>query len=152
MMIRGVHTKKLRLIPDERGYLMEILRNDDEFFEKFGQVYLTTAYPGVVKGWHSHRLQTDYMTCVVGMIKLVLYDAREDSPTKNEVQEFFIGERNAMLVSIPPGVLHGFKGIGEKMSIIINTISEVYNYIDPDEIRTAWDSPDIPYDWTLKNG
>jgi dTDP-4-dehydrorhamnose 3,5-epimerase len=151
-MIDGVHTKKLHVIPDERGFLMEILRNDDEFFEKFGQVYMTSAYPGVVKGWHYHRLQTDYLTCVHGMIKLALYDARDNSPTKGEIQEFFIGERNPMLVSIPPGVLHGFKGIGTETALIVNTVTESYNYAGPDEFRVAWDSPDVPYDWALKNG
>lgn len=152
MMIKDVNTKKLCVIPDERGYLMEILRNDDKFFKKFGQVYMTTAYPSVVKGWHFHKIQTDYMTCVLGMIKLVLYDARDESPTKGQYQEFFIGERNPMLVSIPPGVLHGFKGIGDKMAIIVNTITEVYNYEKPDEHRIAWDSPDIAYNWERQNG
>lgn len=151
-MIQDVSIKKLRVIPDERGYLMEILRNDDVFFEKFGQVYMTTAYPSVVKGWHFHKLQTDYMTCIFGMIKLVLYDARDDSASKGQVQEFFIGERNPMLISIPPGVLHGFKGIGDKTAIIINTITETYNYDKPDEYRIAWDSPDIPYNWEQQNG
>lgn len=151
-MIDGVHTKKLRVIPDERGSLMEILRNDDEFFEEFGQVYMTSAYPGVVKAWHYHRLQTDYLTCVHGMIKLALYDARDNSPTKGEIQEFFIGERNPMLVSIPPGVLHGFKDIGTEAALIVNTVTEPYNYAEPDEFRVAWDSPDVPYDWALKNG
>ena len=151
-MIQDVSTKNLRVIPDERGYLMEILRNDDPFFDKFGQVYMTTAYPGVVKGWHYHKLQTDYMTCIYGMIKLVLYDARDGSPTKEEHQEFFIGERNPMLVSIPPGILHGFKGIGDKTAIIVNTITETYKYDQPDEHRIPWNSPDIGYDWDLKNG
>jgi len=151
-MIQDVNTKNLRVIPDERGYLMEILRNDDPFFDKFGQVYMTTAYPGVVKGWHFHKTQTDYFTCVLGMIKLVLHDARDESSTNGETQEFFIGECNPMLVSIPPGVLHGFKGIGDKTAIIINTITETYKYDQPDEHRIPWNSPEVGYDWDLKNG
>lgn len=151
-MIQGVSTKKLRVIPDERGYLMEILRNDDDFFEKFGQVYMTAVYPGIVKGWHYHKLQSDYLTCVSGMIKLVLYDARDESPTRGQYQEYFIGEHNPMLVSIPSGVLHGFKGIGDKTALIVNTITETYHYDQPDEHRIAWDSPDIPYNWELQNG
>ena len=151
-MIQDVNTKNLRVIPDERGYLMEILRNDDPFFDKFGQVYMTTAYPNVVKGWHFHELQTDYMTCVFGMIKLVLFDKRPESQTLGESQEFFIGERNPMLISIPPGVLHGFKGIGDKTAIIVNTITETYNYENPDEYRVPWNSPEIGYDWDLTHG
>ena len=110
-MIQGVLTKSLKLIPDERGHLMEILRNDDAIFEKFGQVYKTTAYPGVVKGWHYHKVQSDNMVVVKGMMKIVLYDSREDSPTKGEVNEFFVGEQNNILVHIPPYVYHGFKCI-----------------------------------------
>ena len=89
-MIHGVVTKKLKVIPDERGRLTEILRSDDELFVKFGQVYTTTAYPGVVKGWHYHKKQTDYFAVVKGMIKLVLYDNRDNSPTNGEVNEFFL--------------------------------------------------------------
>jgi dTDP-4-dehydrorhamnose 3,5-epimerase len=113
-MISGVRIKKLHLIPDERGALMEMLRADDELFIKFGQVYITTVYPGIVKGWHYHKVQTDSFVAVKGMIKLVLYDDRQDSPTRGEVNEFFIGEKNRLLVQIPPYILHGFKGVGLK--------------------------------------
>src|SRR5512138_391504 len=99
-MIDGVVLKPLRVIPDERGRLMEIFRNDDELFTKFGQVYLTTAYPGVVKGWHLHREQTDHMAVVKGMMKIVLHDDREGSPTRGETQEFFIGEHRPSLLRI----------------------------------------------------
>jgi len=91
-MIEGVRTKRLKVIPDERGFLMEMLRCDDEMFEKFGQVYLTVAYPGVVKGWHYHKKQTDIFIPVKGMFKLVLYDDREGSPTYGRINKFFIGE------------------------------------------------------------
>ena len=100
-MIDGVIVKKLKLISDERGYLMEMLRADDPFFQKFGQVYLTVAYPGVVKGWHYHKVQTDHFIGVSGMIKVVLYDNRKESKTYGEVNEFFMGELNPMLLVIP---------------------------------------------------
>jgi len=151
-MIEGVSVKKLRVIPDERGYLMEMLRAGEEIFEKFGQVYMTAVYPGVVKGWHYHKVQTDCMVCVSGMIKLVLFDPRPDSPTHRQINELFVGEHNPALVKIPPLVYHGFKGIGTQSALIVNTVTEPYNYEQPDEFRVAWDSPDIPYDWTLKNG
>jgi dTDP-4-dehydrorhamnose 3,5-epimerase len=151
-MIDGVVQKKLRVIADERGYLMEMLRVDDDLFDKFGQVYMTAVYPGVVKGWHYHKSQTDYMACVFGMIKLVLFDARVDSPTYREINEFFIGEKNPALVKILPGIYHGFKGIATQPAIIVNTVNEPYNYEKPDEFRVQWDSPDVPYNWALKNG
>ncbi len=151
-MIDGVKIKNLRVIPDERGRLMEILRNDDEMFEKFGQVYMTTAYPGVVKGWHYHKIQTDNFTAVAGMTKLVLYDPRENSPTKGEVNEFFVGIHNPILVQIPPYVYHGFKCISTEQAVMINCPTETYKYTEPDEYRLPAHSKKIPYDWSRKDG
>ena len=149
-MIEGVKTKLLKVIPDERGRLMEILREDDEMFERFGQVYMTTNYPGVVKAWHYHQKQTDNVVCISGMIKLVLHDGRDHSPTKGETQEFFIGEHNRMLVQIPQFVYHGWKCISEKESIVINIVTQPYNYKKPDEHRREWNDPEIGYDWERK--
>lgn len=146
-MIEGVKTKRLRVIPDERGRLMEILRSDDELFIKFGQVYITTAYPGVVKAWHYHKKQYDNITCVHGMVKLVLYDPRENSPTRGEINEFFIGIHNPLLVHIPPLVYHGFKCISEHEAIVMNCPTEVYNYNQPDEFRVDPHSGNVPYRW-----
>lgn len=160
--IAGVITKPLKVIPDERGRLMEILRADDPLFEKFGQVYMTTTYPGVVKGWHYHKIQSDHFAVVFGMIKLVLWDARDEalghgyvgprSATAGLVNEFFIGEHNPLLVKIPPFIMHGFKGIGEREAIVINTPTEPYNYATPDEYRLAPHDSGIPYDWTRHDG
>src|SRR5918912_1332289 len=106
--IDGVVTKALRVMPDERGWLMEILRGDDrELFEKFGQVYVSATYPGVVKAWHYHQRQIDHFACVAGMVKLVLVDTRPDSPTNGAINEFFIGTQNPMLVQVPNLVYHG---------------------------------------------
>jgi len=151
-MIDGVEIKKLKVIPDERGRLMEILRCDESIFTKFGQVYMTTTYPHVVKAWHAHRLQDDHVTVVFGMIKLVLYDAREGSPTQGEIDEFFIGEHNPLLVKVPRGVTHGWKCISETEAIIINLVTEPYNYEHPDEIRIDPHENDIPYRWERKDG
>lgn len=151
-MIDGVMVKPLKIIPDERGYLMEILRADDPFFEKFGQTYLTVVYPGVVKGWHGHKKQTDHMCALKGMAKVVLYDDRKESPTFGEVNELFIGERNPVLVRVPPGVLHGMKGVGVEPAYIVNTPSEMYDYDDPDEFRVDPHDNEIPYSWAHKDG
>ena len=150
-MIEGIKIKKLKVIPDERGRLAEILRRDDDIFKKFGQVYMTTAYPGVVKGWHFHKKQYDYFCAVKGMIKLVLYDSREKSKTKGEINEFFIGEHNPLVVMIPPYVYHGFKCISESEAIVINTITEPYNHKEPDEYKVDPHNNDIPYDWARKD-
>ena len=151
-LIDGAKIKKLKVIPDERGWLMEMMRSDDEFYQKFGQVYLTVAYPGVVKGWHYHKKQTDNFVVVNGTIKVVLYDDREGSATRGEVNEFFMGEHNPMLLVIPPLVLHGMKGVGTQPGYLINVPTEPYNYDEPDEFRVDPHDNDIPYDWNRKDG
>ncbi len=151
-MIDGVIVKKLKVIPDERGRLMEIMRADDNFFQKFGQVYMTTAYPGVVKGWHYHKKQADNMAVIKGMMKIVLYDNRKKSPTYGEINEIFAGVHNPVLVHIPSLVYHGFKCISEEESIVINTPTEVYNYNKPDEYRLPAHGGEIQYDWERKDG
>jgi dTDP-4-dehydrorhamnose 3,5-epimerase len=151
-MIDGVMVKKLKVVPDERGRLMEILRNDDEIFQRFGQVYMTTTYPHVVKAWHVHKIQTDNVAAVKGMLKLVLYDPREGSPTKGEVNEFFIGEHNPLLVQIPPEVYHGWMCISEQEAIVVNCPTEAYNCEAPDEYCIHPHENDIPYDWERKDG
>ncbi len=151
-MLDGVKVKKLKVLPDERGRLMEMLRSDDDLFIKFGQVYVTTTYPGVIKAWHLHKVQTDNIVCVKGMIKLAMYDAREASPTKGDVKELFIGEHNPVLVQIPDNIYHGWKCVGEDEAIVINCPTEVYDYQKPDEYRLPYDTDKIPYDWSIKHG
>jgi dTDP-4-dehydrorhamnose 3,5-epimerase len=151
-VIQGVVVKPLKVIPDERGFLMEIVRSDDPFYEKFGQTYLTVAYPGVVKGWHYHKVQVDHFCALKGMAKVALYDDREGSPTRGEVNEFFMGERNPIVLKIPAGVLHGFKGIGVEPAYILNVPSELYRYDAPDEYRVPPHENDIPYDWDCRDG
>jgi dTDP-4-dehydrorhamnose 3,5-epimerase len=151
-LIEGVTIKRLKVIPDERGFLMEMLRCDDEIFKKFGQVYLSVAYPGVVKGWHYHKKQTDNFTVVKGMLKVVLYDQREGSATKGMVNEFFMGEKNPMLLVVPPMVVHGVKAVGGEAGYLVNCPTEPYDYDQPDEYRIDPHSGEVPYDWHRKDG
>jgi dTDP-4-dehydrorhamnose 3,5-epimerase len=149
-MIDGVLVISLRKIPDERGMIMHMLRCDDKHFEGFGEIYFSVVYPGVVKGWHIHSKMTLNYAVVTGMVKLVLYDEREQSPTRGEIQELFIGESNYVLVRIPPGVWNGIKGIGTQAGVVANCATLPH---DPGEIRRMdpFDNH-IPYDWKLKNG
>jgi len=135
-MINGVKVKNLKIIPDERGRLMEILRVSETQVQP-QQVYLTTAKEGVVKdkeNFHMHKKQTDYFCCILGLIKLVLVDARSSSTTKGEINEFNIGEGNFCLVTIPNNVLHAFKSLKAE-SIVINCIDCEYDKKNPDEFR-----------------
>jgi dTDP-4-dehydrorhamnose 3,5-epimerase len=151
-MIDGVKTKKLRVIPDERGRLMEILRSDEELFLQFGQVYMTTTYPGIVKAWHLHKEQADNVVCVQGMIKLALYDPREQSPTFKQVDQLYLGLHNPLLVQIPKGIYHGWMCISLEEAIIVNIPTECYDHDNPDEFRLDPHENDIPYEWKRKDG
>ena len=134
--IHGVKTKALRVIPDERGWLMEVLRSDDaELFTRFGQVYISATYPGVVKAWHYHQRQADNFACIAGMVKLVLVDTRPDSPTNGAINEFFVGVQNPMLVQVPNLVYHGWKCISKEPSLVVNVPSDPYDHTSPDEYR-----------------
>ena len=148
-MIHDVLVHPLRQIPDERGKIMHMLRSDDPHFERFGEIYFSVVYPGVVKGWHIHRAMTLNYAVVSGMIKLVLYDDREGSPTRHEIQEIFVGESNYVLIKIPPMVWNGFKGIGTQPAIVANCATIPH---DPNEISRLdpFDNT-IPYDWELKH-
>jgi len=151
-MIEGVKVKDLKVIPDERGLLMEMWRSDDSDFERFGQTYVTMVYPGVVKAWHYHKKQTDHFVCVGGMAKVVLHDSREDSPTNGETNEFVIGWQRQRMIIIPEGVYHGFTTVGAEPAYIVNIPTQLYNYDDPDEYRLPFDDASIGYDWSVKNG
>jgi len=105
-----------------------------------------------VKGWHYHKKQFDNMAVVKGMMKIVLYDGRSDSSTYDEINEFFAGEHNPVLVHIPPYVYHGFKCISREEAVVVNAPTEVYNYTEPDEFRVHPHNNDIPYEWDRKDG
>ena len=148
-MIEGVQVRPLRKIPDERGSILHMLREDDPHFERFGEIYFSAVYPGVIKGWHIHKRMTLNYAVIVGAVKLVLYDNRDGSPTKGQVQEFVVGEENYCLVTIPPLVWNGFKGVGTKTAIVANCATLPH---DPNEIgRKDPFDPSIPYDWALKH-
>jgi dTDP-4-dehydrorhamnose 3,5-epimerase len=146
-MIHGSKIKKLKIIPDERGRLMEILRSDDEIFDKFGQVYVTTVKPGVVKAWHYHKKQDDHFVCLAGVVRVALYDSRKKSPTYGEVNDYIMSLDDPFVVKIPRGVYHGFKGIADMESMILNVPTKAYNHKEPDEFRLDAFKNDIAYDW-----
>lgn len=148
--IAGVRITPLRRIADERGMVLHMLRSDQPHFQRFGEIYFSAVYPGAIKGWHLHREMTLNYAVPVGMIKLVLYDDRPESPTRGQVMELFLGETNYCLVTVPPHVWNGFKGIGDKMALVANCATIPH---DPGEIERLDPFSDrIPYDWSLKHG
>ncbi|HSR89203.1 MAG TPA: dTDP-4-dehydrorhamnose 3,5-epimerase family protein [Candidatus Udaeobacter sp.] len=148
--IQGVEVKNISVIPDERGAIYHMLRNDDPIFEKFGEIYFSKANPGVVKAWHLHKEMTLMYSVVVGMAKLVLYDDRKESSTKGNLMEIFIGEDNRLLVKVPPMVWNGFKCISAEPVIVANCATLPH---DKNEI-TRLDplSKKIPYSWEIVHG
>ncbi len=148
--IEGVKVIPLKRIPDERGTIMHMLRRDDPHFIEFGEIYFSTIYRGVIKGWHRHRDMTLNYACVFGRIKLVIYDDREDSPTRGAIMEQFLGPDHYALVQIPPGLWNGFKGMSDPHAIIANCCTHAH---DPSANRSDRLDPfnnEIPYDWDVK--
>jgi len=149
-VIQGVFIHPLKQIADDRGKVMHMLRRDDPWFERFGEIYFSLAYPGVIKGWHLHKEMTLNYAVIKGRIQLVLYDDREDSPTRNTLQEIFTGEDNYGLITIPPKIWNGFKAIGMEPALVANCATEPH---DPSEIvRLEPFTDNIPYDWGVKHG
>ena len=149
-MIDGVGVVPLRRIPDERGTVFHMLKRTDPHFKEFGEIYFSSIYPGVVKGWHLHERMTINYACIVGEIKVVLFDERESSRTKGEVQTIYLGPSNYALATVPPGVWNGFMNVGTVEAVVANCATIPH---DPAEIRRLDPhSNHIPYDWSRKNG
>jgi dTDP-4-dehydrorhamnose 3,5-epimerase len=148
-MIEGVQIIPLKRIPDERGTVMHMLKSTDPHFQRFGEIYFSTVYPGVVKGWHRHQEMTLNYACISGRIKLVLYDDRPSSKSKGELLEIFLGADNYSLVVIPPCVWNGFKGMSEPVAIVANCSTHPH---DPSrsERLDPYDNQ-IPYRWEVKH-
>ncbi len=147
-MIDGVIITPLKRIPDERGTIYHMLRSDAPHFKQFGEVYFTSAYPGVIKGWHKHTKMTLNYAVPLGMIKLVLYDDRPQSSTYKELQELFIGEDNYCLVTIPPMVWNGFKCIGSKPVLLSNCSTHAFEDGEMQRMDPLKNDL-IPYSWDL---
>ena len=148
--IDGVTVTPLRRICDERGKILHLMKKTDPQFTEFGEVYISSGYPGIVKAWHIHKEMTLNNTCIVGMMKLVLFDGRDGSPTRGNLMECFIGEDNYLQVKIPPGISNGYKAYGDKLAMLVNCASMPHDpneliYIDPF-------NNDIPYNWDVKHG
>jgi dTDP-4-dehydrorhamnose 3,5-epimerase len=146
--IDGVQVVPLRRIPDERGTILHMLRRTDPHFVEFGEIYFSTIYRDVIKGWHRHRLMTLNYACIVGRIKLVLYDDREDSPTLGALLERFLGPDDYSLVVIPPGIWTGFKGMAD-LSMIANCATHPHDPSLTERLDPL--SATIPYDWAIRH-
>jgi len=150
-MIDGVIVKQIVTHTDDRGCFREILRDDDMLLSTFGQVSITTTYPGVIKAFHWHEKQDDLWYVASGMVQVVLYDRRDDSPTKGRTDVIYAGDLNQVMIKIPIGVLHGYRVLGTTPATLMYVTTKSYATSDPDERRVPFDDPQIDFDWTTKN-
>jgi dTDP-4-dehydrorhamnose 3,5-epimerase len=149
-MIEGVKVKRLTKHCDERGYFMELVRDDENLLSRFGQASMSMSYPGVIKAFHYHEKQDDVWFFPMGNAQVVLYDLREDFKTYGQTNVFYMGEDNPIVLVIPKGVAHGYRVLGEKPGAIIYFTTESYNPNQPDEKRIPWNDPVIGFDWGTK--
>lgn len=148
-MIEGVVITPLKQILDERGKIMHMLRADSPVFQGFGEIYFSCVHPGAIKGWHIHKEMVLNYAVPHGNIKFVLYDDRPDSPTRGELQEIFMGPDNYCLVTVPPMVWNGFKGIGKEMALVANCTNIGHRADEIDRLDPF--HPSIPYNWEIKH-
>ena len=147
--IGGVECRDLQVNADERGHLVEIFRDDWELYDPAPEMsYYSLSYPGIIRAWHKHvEGQIDHFVCPQGRIKVGIYDDRDDSPTKGELNTFVIGEHNQQAIRIPGDCWHGFKVVGDEQAMLINFPTKLYDYENPDEKRIPYDTDKIPLDW-----
>lgn len=128
--LSGIKVKRLVTHSDDRGFLFEVLRRDDDQYRKFGQAYINYTEPGVIKGFHSHQENEDNFVCLSGRIRLVLLDQETE-----EYREFYLGPENLILVNIPTELMHGWQALGNERACVLNVSTEPYNPSAPDETR-----------------
>ncbi|MHB1628127.1 MAG: dTDP-4-dehydrorhamnose 3,5-epimerase family protein [Bacilli bacterium] len=150
-MIEGVVIKKLVRHCDDRGFFMEVLRDDDSLLQRFGQASFSKSYPGVIKAFHYHEKQDDLWFFPSGNAQVVLFDFRDESPTRGETQVVYMGEDNPLLLLIPVGVAHGYRVLGQEPAVIMYFTTKSYDPADPDEKRIPWNDPAIGFDWSTKS-
>jgi dTDP-4-dehydrorhamnose 3,5-epimerase len=146
-MIDGVVVKQPLVHADDRGFLLEVVRDDEPVFRAVKQTTFTVAYPGVIKAFHWHRRQWDVWFFSAGMAQVVLYDLREGSPTRGRTDVLYMGERRPLVVAIPPWVAHGYRVLGAAPAALLYHTTEHYDPAAPDEERIPHDDPRIGFDW-----
>ena len=144
-MIEGVKISELKVISDKRGKIMHMMRTDSPVFKKFGEIYFSTIYKNIIKGWHLHLTSTLNYACIKGKVKLVLFDDRKNSKSKNQYQEIILTPEKYFLVTIPPNIWNGFKGLNKGYSIIANCLNLPHN--EKEMVREDHNSSKFKYNW-----
>ena len=143
--IENLFISPLKQIIDKNGKIMHMLKNDFDLFSSFGEIYFSISNPGVIKGWHKHKKSTSNLAVIHGLVKLVLFDGRIKSKTKDKVQILNLSEINYYLITIPPGVWYSFKNISKEKTIIANC--STLKYDEKECLKKRINDPSIPYFW-----
>lgn len=150
--IEGVVFRPTRPVPHDDGHVTEVARASwDVLSAPIVQVHTTTTLPGRVRAWGLHQLGTDRLFVVSGLVRIVVFDGRNGSPSQGRINVFTVSEKNPGLLIVPPNLYHGWKNIGTGEAIIINMPDRMYNYASPDALDLPWDSEAaariVPYRW-----
>jgi dTDP-4-dehydrorhamnose 3,5-epimerase len=152
-MIDGIKIKPVSLWPDDRGYFLEVQRLGKDlaadFPPKTTQISAAQSYPGTIKAFHYHLLQTDCWTPVAGLLQVALVDFRAGSSTFGKVNTMYVGQLRPWQILIPPGVGHGYKVIGLEPAMLVYMTDCFYS--PSDEGRISHDNTDVAYDWELQH-
>ncbi len=145
-VIKDVAIRDLSKIENNKGNIFHVIKSTDPFFKKFGECYISEVYPGKIKAWKKNSVKTQNLTVIKGSVKFVIFDDRENSITKNELNIFKIDrDKNYKLLTIPPNLWYGFCCVGDLNSLIINCADHPHN---PEHIISLdIDNNLIPYDW-----
>lgn len=145
-MLEGVKLNSLKVIEDDRGAVLRMLRSDSEIFGQFGEVYFSEIYPGKVKAWKRHKLATQNLVVPIGRVRVVIFDDRSQSSTFGKLEHFELGRPDKYrLLTIPPCVWYGFMCIGDTSALIANCTDMIH--APGESERESLDSPLIPYRW-----
>jgi dTDP-4-dehydrorhamnose 3,5-epimerase len=150
--IAGVSVREARHVPRDHGMITEIYRPDwDPSGQPVVQIYQSRLFAGALGAWSCHMRTTDRLFVSQGHVKIVLYDARDDSNTKGRLMELHAGDARPCLVVVPPGIWHGMQCLGNVDALVLNCPTEADNYKDPDHYRLPYDTSEIPYVWKMND-
>ena len=144
--IKGVRIVKLNQISDSKGSVLHMIKSSSPEFKNFGECYISEINFNSIKGWKLHSKQTQNISVPSGKIKMVLYDNREDLPSFNQLVEINLGRPdNYYRITIPPGIIYGFKCLSKPNALIVNCTDIEHN---PNEsITFSLKENKVPFNW-----
>lgn len=146
-ILHGVVVQPLKVIPDDRGAVLHMLRESSPSFSRFGEIYFSEVNPGKLKAWKRHLRMTQRFAVPVGRLKFAIYDPRPESPTQGQVMQLELGRPECyLLLLVPPGLWYGFQNAGAAPALLANCADLAH---DPTESQALPASAaEIPFRWS----